>query len=31
MHEAKVLGEAGNGNGGVSGTADFPYAKVYIK
>jgi len=30
LHEAKVLGEAGNGNGGVSGTADFPYAKVYI-
>jgi len=30
MHEAKVLGEAGNGNGGVSGTADFPYAKVYM-
>jgi len=30
MHEAKVLGEAGNGSGGVSGTADFPYAKVYI-
>ncbi|KAG4101621.1 concanavalin A-like lectin/glucanase [Neocallimastix lanati (nom. inval.)] len=30
LHEAKVLGEAGNGSGGVSGTADFPYAKVYI-
>jgi len=28
LHEAKVLGEAGNGSGGVSGTADFPYAKV---
>jgi len=30
MHEAKVLGEAGNTNSGTSGTADFPYAKVYI-
>jgi len=30
MHEAKVLGEAGSNNGGTSGTADFPYAKVYI-
>nr|3WP4_A Chain A, CDBFV [Neocallimastix patriciarum] len=30
LHEAKVLGEAGNVNGGASGTADFPYAKVYI-
>jgi len=30
LHEAKVLGEAGNGSGGVSGTADFPYAKVYV-
>jgi len=31
MHEAKVLGEAGSNGGGTSGTADFPYAKVYIK
>ncbi|OUM66113.1 glycoside hydrolase family 11 protein [Piromyces sp. E2] len=31
MHEAKVLGEAGSVNDGTSGTADFPYAKVYIK
>ncbi|OUM61808.1 glycoside hydrolase family 11 protein, partial [Piromyces sp. E2] len=30
MHEAKVLGEAGSIGGGTSGTADFPYAKVYI-
>jgi len=30
LHEAKVLGEAGNGSGGVSGTADFPYAKVTL-
>lgn len=32
LYEAKVLGEAGcTGNGcGVSGTADFPVAKVYI-
>ncbi|OUM67390.1 family 11 glycoside hydrolase [Piromyces sp. E2] len=30
MHEAKVLGEAGSNGGGTSGTADFPYAKVYI-
>ena len=28
--EIKVLAEAGNGNGGVSGTVDFPYAKIYI-
>ncbi|KAG4091280.1 concanavalin A-like lectin/glucanase domain-containing protein [Neocallimastix lanati (nom. inval.)] len=31
MHEAKVLGEAGSIHDGTSGTADFPYAKVYIK
>ncbi|ORX78274.1 xylanase, partial [Anaeromyces robustus] len=31
MHEAKVLGEAGSNGGGTSGTADFPYAKVYIE
>ena len=31
MHEAKVLGEAGSNGGGTSGTADFPYAKVYVK
>jgi len=31
MHEAKVLGEAGSVNSGTSGTADFPYAKVYIE
>ncbi|OUM56600.1 family 11 glycoside hydrolase, partial [Piromyces sp. E2] len=31
MHEAKILGEAGSVNSGTSGTADFPYAKVYIK
>jgi len=31
MHEAKVLGEAGSNNGGTSGTADFPFAKVYVK
>jgi hypothetical protein len=30
MHEAKVLGEAGSTGSGTSGTADFPYAKVYI-
>ena len=30
MYEAKVLGEAGNSNGGASGKFDFPYAKVYI-
>jgi peptidoglycan/xylan/chitin deacetylase (PgdA/CDA1 family) len=30
MHEAKVLGEAGSNGGGTTGTADFPYAKVYI-
>jgi len=30
MHEAKILGEAGSNGGGTSGTADFPYAKVYI-
>jgi len=30
MHEAKVLGEAGSNGSGTSGTADFPYAKVYI-
>ncbi|OUM65770.1 glycoside hydrolase family 11 protein [Piromyces sp. E2] len=30
MYEAKVLGEAGSVNSGTSGTADFPYAKVYI-
>jgi len=29
MHEAKVLGEAGSNGSGTSGTADFPYAKVY--
>ncbi|OUM60368.1 glycoside hydrolase family 11 protein [Piromyces sp. E2] len=31
LHEAKVLGEAGSIHDGTSGTADFPYAKVYIK
>ncbi|KAL6636172.1 concanavalin A-like lectin/glucanase domain-containing protein [Neocallimastix sp. 'constans'] len=30
LHEAKVLGEAGSNGAGTSGTADFPYAKVYI-
>jgi len=30
MHEAKVLGEVGSNGSGTSGTADFPYAKVYI-
>ena len=30
MHEAKVLGEAGSNGGGTTGTADFPYAKVYV-
>ncbi|OUM68770.1 glycoside hydrolase family 11 protein, partial [Piromyces sp. E2] len=30
LHEAKVLGEAGSNGSGTSGTADFPYAKVYI-
>eukprot|EP00833_Pecoramyces_ruminatium_P010724 jgi/Orpsp1_1/1184756/evm.model.c7180000090878.1 len=30
MYEAKVLGEAGSTGSGTSGTADFPYAKVYI-
>ncbi|OUM64900.1 glycoside hydrolase family 11 protein, partial [Piromyces sp. E2] len=30
LHEAKVLGEAGSIHDGTSGTADFPYAKVYI-
>jgi len=30
LHEAKVLGEAGSTGSGTSGTADFPYAKVYI-
>jgi predicted RNase H-like HicB family nuclease len=30
MHEAKVLGEAGSNGGGTTGTADFPYAKVYL-
>ncbi|KAG4100283.1 concanavalin A-like lectin/glucanase [Neocallimastix lanati (nom. inval.)] len=30
MHEAKVLGEAGSNGAGTTGTADFPYAKVYI-
>ncbi|KAL6621896.1 family 11 glycoside hydrolase [Neocallimastix sp. 'constans'] len=30
MHEAKVLGEAGSTGSGTTGTADFPYAKVYI-
>jgi len=30
MHEAKILGEAGSIHDGTSGTADFPYAKVYI-
>jgi len=28
--EIKVLGEAGNVGGGVTGTVDFPYAKIYI-
>ncbi|ORY21660.1 concanavalin A-like lectin/glucanase [Neocallimastix californiae] len=31
MYEAKVLGEAGSNSSGTTGTADFPYAKVYIK
>eukprot|EP00833_Pecoramyces_ruminatium_P013882 jgi/Orpsp1_1/1187914/evm.model.d7180000061121.1 len=30
FHEAKILGEAGSIHDGTSGTADFPYAKVYI-
>ncbi|ORX80418.1 xylanase, partial [Anaeromyces robustus] len=30
MYEAKVLGEAGSTGSGTSGTADFPYAKVYV-
>ena len=30
LYEAKVLGEAGSTRSGVSGTADFPHAKVYI-
>jgi len=30
LHEAKVLGEAGSNGNGTSGTADFPYAKVYV-
>ena len=30
LYEAKVLGEAGSNGGGVSGTADFPHAKVYV-
>lgn len=30
LYEAKVLGEAGSNGTGVSGTADFPHAKVYI-
>jgi len=30
LDEAKVLAEIGNGNGGVTGTVDFPYAKVYL-
>ena len=30
LHEAKILGEAGSNGYGTSGTADFPYAKVYI-
>eukprot|EP00833_Pecoramyces_ruminatium_P003043 jgi/Orpsp1_1/1177075/evm.model.c7180000060108.1 len=30
MYEAKILGEAGSNGSGTSGTADFPYAKVYI-
>lgn len=30
LYEAKVLGEAGSTGSGVSGTADFPHAKVYI-
>ena len=31
LYEASVLGEAGSVNGGVSGTADFPHAKVYVE
>jgi len=32
MHEAKILGEAGNSNGAqAKGVYDFPYAKVYIE
>jgi len=30
LDEVKVLAEIGNSNGGVSGTVDFPYAKVYL-
>ncbi|OUM58185.1 glycoside hydrolase family 11 protein [Piromyces sp. E2] len=30
LDEVKVLAEIGNGNGGVSGTVKFPYAKVYV-
>jgi len=30
LDEAKVLAEIGNGNGGVTGTVDFSYAKVYL-
>ncbi len=30
LDEVKVLAEIGNGNGGVSGTVEFPYAKVYL-
>ena len=32
MHEAKILGEAGNSQGAQArGEYDFPYAKVYIE
>jgi len=31
LYEAKVLGEAGSMSNGVSGTADFPHIKVYVK
>ena len=32
MHEAKILGEAGNSEGAkAKGEYDFPYAKVYIE
>lgn len=31
LYEAKVLGEAGSMGNGVSGTADFPHIKVYVK
>ncbi|ORX51484.1 xylanase, partial [Piromyces finnis] len=30
IDEVKVLAEIGNSNGGVTGTVEFPYAKVYL-